>query len=171
MKGDALSHILKTLPGFTPSCLPEEKDWVECERELGREIPQDYKSLVAATGNLSIGRCWLRNPSDKSAVNASLSRAALGREYAIFGGMMKEMLNIDMYPEIGGWIQLANVDREFFMIKPSGDAIMIVSLSSWVVWDTAMGFTELMWELFNRRSLYGNLGGQIWHRGSSFFGF
>jgi hypothetical protein len=92
------------------------------------------------------------------------------REELIFGNMAKEMLNLDFYPEIGGWIQLAHSDKNFFMLRPTGDDIMLVSLSGWEVFETKLSFTELIWALFEDRTLYGELGASIWNNGKPLFG-
>ena len=168
MNTRALDSILSHYHGETHGIPPQRADWSRAEQELGREIPQDYKTLLSKTGAHSLGHCQLRNPADDH--GPSLSRAALTREELIFGDMAREMLNLDFYPEIGGWIQLAYCDREFFMLPPTGDDIMLVSLSLWKVHETRLTFTELMWSLFEDRTLYDNLGASIWHKGRPMFG-
>jgi hypothetical protein len=168
MNSTALDSILSHYKGQPYGMLPQPEDWARAEQDLGREVPPDYKALINQTGAQSLGHCFLRNPAEKDRI--CLSRIALIREELIFGHMAKEMLNLEFYPEIGGWIQLAYSDREFFMLRPTGDDIMLVSLSGWEVFETKMSFTELLWSLFEDRTLYGGLGSSIWHKGKPLFG-
>jgi hypothetical protein len=168
MNTHALDSILSHYHGETYGIPPQPADWARAEQELGREIPQDYKTLLNQTGAHSLGHCFLRSPTENERI--SLSRAELTREELIFGEMAREMLNLDFYPEIGGWIQLAYCDREFFMLRPTGDDIMYVSLSLWEVHETRLTFTELIWSLFADRTLYDNLGSSIWIKGRPIFG-
>lgn len=168
MNTHALDSILSHYHGETYGIPPQPADWARAEQELGREIPQDYKTLLNQTGAHSLGHCFLRSPTENERI--SLSRAELTREELIFGEMAKEMLDLDFYPEIGGWIQLAYCDREFFMLPPTGDEIMLVSLSLWKVHETKLTFTELIWSLYEDRTLYDNLGASIWFKGRPLFG-
>lgn len=148
--------------------MPSPSDWAKCEHELGRELPADFKTIINTSGALALGSCWLRNPIAPPI--AELSRAALIREYLIFGEIAKEMLNIDFFPELGGWIEVAYMDRVLFMLKPTGDEIVIVHLGVWEVFETASSFSDLIWSIYNDRSLYGGLGESIWHRKNGLFG-
>jgi hypothetical protein len=165
---NALELILNNFKGSTQAVIPDSSDWIRCESELGRSIPEDYKTIINKTGAHSMGRCMLRNPALTS--HFSLSRNALLREQLIFGQMAKEMLDIVFYPEIGGWIQLAYVDRELFMLKPTGEAIVWVSLSGWETIETNMTFSEFIWTIFENRHLYGDLGYSIWRGTNVLFG-
>ena len=168
MNTHALDSILSHYHGETYGTPPQPADWARAEEELGREIPQDYKTLLNKTGAYSLGHCFLRSPTENERI--ALSRAELTREELIFGEMAREMLNLDFYPEIGGWIQLARADREFFMLRPTGDDIMLVSLSLWKVFETKLSFTELIAAVFADRTLYDNLGSTIWLKGRPMFG-
>lgn len=169
MKPNPLELILSQFKGDLLGTIPTQADWEKCEQELGREVPNDYKTIINTSGAPSLGRCWLRNPAVTS--HLALSRTALIREELIFGQMAKEMLNIDFYPEIGGWIELAFMDRVFFMLKPTGNEIVIADLGVWEIYETGMTFSALMWSLFEDRNLYDELGESIWRKSKSLFGF
>jgi hypothetical protein len=169
MKPRPLELILSHFKGDPLGPIPTPDDWEKCEQELGREVPNDYKTIINTSGAPSLGRCWLRNPAVTS--HLALSRTALIREELIFGPMAKEMLDIDLYPELGGWIELAFMDRVLFMLKPTGDDIVIADLSGWEIYETGMTFSALMWSLFEGRNLYDELGESIWRKSKSLFGF
>lgn len=84
--------------------------------------------------------------------------------------MAKEMLGVELYPELGGLIQLAYMDRVFFMIKSSGDHIVVVDLGAWEIHETTMCFSDLILRLFEERSLFQSLGESIWHESKLLFG-
>lgn len=164
-----LELILSQFKGDLLGRTPTPDDWEKCEQELGREVPHDYKTIINVTGAPSLGACWLRNPAVTS--HLALSRAALLREELIFGPMAKEMLDIDLYPELGGWIELAFMDRVLFMLKPTGDDIVIADLSGWEIYETGMNFSALIWSIFGNRNLYHDLGESMWRKRKSLFGF
>ena len=169
MKPSPLDLILSQFKGDLLGPTPTQSDWEKCEHELGREVPNDYKTIINTTGAPSFGDCWLRNPAVTS--HLALSRTALIREELIFGPMAKEMLNIDLYPELGGWIELAHANRVLFMLKPTGDEIVIADLGGWEVYETGATFSALICTIFEDRNLYLELGESIWRKRKSLFGF
>jgi hypothetical protein len=170
MNSSALKKILESFQGNPVGPVPTSHDWEVIEKAIDRTIPPDYKAIVEHTGGSSMGRCTLRNPAPQDNIYVALSHAALSRVHLLWNEMVTEELQIELYPEPAGWIQLAVVDRNYFMLKPEGDEIVIVSISGWEVIETGVTFSELMWSMFLDRELYDGLGRSIWHHSDQVFG-
>lgn len=170
MNSFALQKILESFAGRVIGPVPDAKDWHLIESAIGRLIPTDFKTIVEYTGGSRMGHCGIRNPAVHDNIYNTLSHSALLRLQLLDGEMAVENLNIGLYPEPSGWVQLAFVDREYFMLKPEGDDIAIVSFSGWEVIEPGMTFAELMWAMFSDRELFGGLGGSIWHDSDRIFG-
>lgn len=170
MNSSALNEILGSFQGAPAGPVPTSQDWEIIEKAIGRSIPSDYKAIVEHTGGSSMGRCTLRNPAPQDNIYVALSHAALSRVHLLWSEMLTEELQIELYPEPAGWIQLAVVDRNYFMLKPEGDEIVMVSISGWEVIETGMTFSELIRSMFLNRELYDGLGDSIWRDSDQLFG-
>lgn len=170
MSQDALAEILSRYTGKPKGPVPTLADWQGIEKLIGRPIPADFKAILERTGGEVMGHCWMRNPAEKDNIYIALSHAALMRDQALEGEVALEEFRIALYPEVGGWVQIARIDRNWLMLKPEGDDIAIVSFSGWEIFETDLTFAELMWTMFNERSLYDELGASNWHESDRFFG-
>jgi hypothetical protein len=170
MNKDALDEILSRYSGTPKGPVPTAEDWMSIEMLIGRPIPADFKAILQRTGGEAIGRCWMRNPAEKDNIYIALSHAALMRLQVLEGEVALEEFRIALYPEIGGWVQLASIDRNWLMLKPEGDDIAIVDFSGWEIHESGMTFAELMWAMFSDRTLYDELGASNWHESRQFFG-
>jgi hypothetical protein len=170
MRQATLENILRLFKAKPCGPVPTVSDWNTIETVIGRPIPQDYKTILEHTGGCSIGHCFVRNPAVQDNIHMALSRAPLIREHIIMNEMAMELLNIELYPEPAGWVQLARMDRVYFMLKPEGDDIAIADFSGHELLEPGMTFAQLMWTLFNDRKLFDELGTSIWHASDQFFG-
>ena len=170
MSQDALAEILSRYSGKPKGPVPTAGDWKGIEKLIGRPIPADFKAILEHTGGEVMGHCWMRNPAVQDNIYIALSHAGLMRMQVLVGEVVLEELRIALYPEIGGWIELAKIDSTLLMLKPEGDDIAILSFDDWEIFETGMTFAELMWAMFNDRDRYSELGASNWHDSDQFFG-
>ena len=170
MSKDALAEILSRYSGQPKGPVPTAADWQKAEELIGRPIPTDFKTILEHTGGEVIGHCWMRNPAEKDNIYIALSHAALMRLQVLEGEVALEEFRIALYPETGGWIQLASIDRNWLMLKPKGDDIAVLSFSGWEIVEPGMTFAELMLAMFNDRTRFNELGASNWHDSDQFFG-
>lgn len=168
---NSLELILSRFETDPTGPIPTLVDWKEFEKGVGRSVPEDYMKIVEHTGGESMGCCWLRNPAERNNVNLALSVPALHREHIIWNDIVEEMIGVTWFPEPDGLIQLARVDRIFFMLNTRGDDIVICDTSLWKVHQTKLLFSDLIWSLFKDRNLYDELGLSIWGSDAELFGW
>jgi hypothetical protein len=170
MEPSALDKILRSFTGLPVGPVPTVEDWASIEKSIGRAIPKDYKAIMERTGGESIGHCWPHNPAERENICVAFSHAVLVREQILTAEMAMEKLKIELYPEPGGWIQLAKLDDTDFMLRPTGDDIVIADYGSWELHQPGMTFSELMWAMFEDRELFDGLGASNWRNSKEFFG-
>ena len=133
-------------------------------------MPEDYKRIVEHTGGAYMGCCLLRNPAERTNMYVTLSVAALHREHILWNEMTMERMGVSWFPESEGLIQLAMVNRTFFMLSSDGDTIVICDCGSWETFGSNLSFSELMWSLFQDRNQLDGLGDAIWRHSKRLFG-
>lgn len=151
--------------------VPTADDWATFESAIGRPIPEDFKQIVQHTGAANMGRCYLRNPAERTNIALTLNEAALKREHIVWNDIVSEMMGVTWFPEPSGLIQLAHVGSVSFMLSHSGDSIFICDRSVWETFETNMIFSDLIWSLFTDRSQFGELGVTIWRSSKELFGW
>jgi hypothetical protein len=151
--------------------VPTGDDWTAFESAAGRPVPEDYKQIVERTGGANMGRCYLRNPAERTNIALALTEAALKREHIVWNDIVSEMMGVTWFPEPSGLIQLAHVDSVSFMLSYSGDNIIICDRSAWETFETNLIFSDLIWALFTDRHQYDELGSAIWGSSKELFGW
>jgi hypothetical protein len=168
---DSLSLILERFKAKPIGPVPTGDDWIAFEAAAGRPVPEDFKQIVEHTGGANMGRCYLRNPAERTNIALALTEAALKREHIVWNDIVLEMMGATWFPEPSGLIQLAHFDGVSFMLGYSADNIIICDRSAWEIFESKLTFSDLIWTLFTDRSQYVEFGSAIWGSSKELFGW
>ena len=97
---------------------PSEKNWLAVEAEIGLQFPPDYKALLCALGEGEFGfGLKLSNPCSSGDYRLSKANLIIHREPIID---LEDKLGFPLYPNKGGHVVVASIDRQDFYLKPTG---------------------------------------------------
>lgn len=105
MKESILDRVIKLANVNCPLEQPTEKNWAILEDELQIALPTDLKELVSRLGSGLFGELLLLNPCSSSPYGKFSRENAM--DYAECIAVSAKIANIKIYPEDGGYIQVA----------------------------------------------------------------
>lgn len=109
---DSLIAILR--PPLNPLEVPEVPEWIKIERQVGTELPADYKAFIERYGTGSIADfIWIDNPWSKNKFLCLTERLR-----SLSGPMLEELLRLfpeelpfRVFPESNGLLPFGGTDN------------------------------------------------------------
>jgi len=100
-------------PPITPLHAGAVKNWEAVERELGTEIPTDYKIIIGKYGSGAFdGYLWLLNPFEPNQhLNLRNHGAYLRESFAELRSQSPNIYGSPIFPERGGLLPWATTDE------------------------------------------------------------
>jgi hypothetical protein len=114
---DYVSKLIEFAGPIHPVEQPKVEDWERVERELGLQLPTDYKSLVTALGSGEFGvGLNLKNPVSSSECSVlSVDALEKYRNSLLF---LESRKGIRLFPEPLGLVVIGGIDRQDFLFRP-----------------------------------------------------